>query len=213
MGWGTSNYAAFGIEVVKLAFNSREIELPCRPPVSFAGFQVDQFPDMTIRILTAVSIHDPLILRVSRNPSARSHSLLHEVINSCPALTGQADKHLGVLRRVTDRLVRKGLEEIFHQKHRKHVIAKNHTRGLVIRKLWVQPEPKAFEESVGTLEIPHWKIHVDLSIHNFILCQVLFQHVGIPSIDHCPFCRSHLTATSPKNSRTPFLNFCIVRTG
>src|SRR5215510_4642046 len=84
MGWGTSNYAAFGIEVVKLAFNSREIELPCRPPVSFAGFQVDQFPDMTIRILKAVSIHEPLILGVSRNPSARSHSLLHEVINSCP---------------------------------------------------------------------------------------------------------------------------------
>src|SRR5262245_40465558 len=56
---------------------------------SLLRLQVDQFPDVTVRILEAVPVHESLILRLSRSTSSRSDRLLHELVDSRATLTGK----------------------------------------------------------------------------------------------------------------------------
>ena len=82
---------------------------------------------MSVKILKAVPVHEPLILRLLRSTPAGSDCFLHEFINLCTTLAWKADKSFSGLRGVTNLLGRKRLKETLGEKHCVDVLAKNYT--------------------------------------------------------------------------------------
>src|SRR5215208_3511987 len=61
-----------------------------------AWLHINQLPNVTIQILEPVSIHKTMVLRLIVSGATGGDSFANHLIDICPALERQADKHFGI---------------------------------------------------------------------------------------------------------------------
>src|SRR5882672_3626624 len=91
---------------------------------------VDEFPGVSIEILVAVDVHEPMVLGRARHRATSGARFGDELVHLFAAAAGDAGQHFRRLRRIDDRLVGEAAEELLDQQHHEQVVAENHAASV-----------------------------------------------------------------------------------
>src|SRR3569832_683682 len=83
------------------------------------GLHVDQFPDVPIRVLEAMAIHEAMVLGFVVGRTASSNGSAYHGVRHSPTVARQADQHFRFSHGIAYRLGREALEAIAHQQQDK----------------------------------------------------------------------------------------------
>src|SRR3569833_1943797 len=133
------------------------------------GLHVDQFPDVPIRVLEAMAIHEAMVLGFVVGRTASSNGSAYHGVHRCPTVARQADQHFRMSHGIAYRLGREALEAIAYQQHDEDVVADDHASCRVVGELLVEAEAELGEESDRTPEVGNGQIDEYLGGHGILL--------------------------------------------
>src|SRR3569833_1586051 len=104
------------------------------------GLHVDQFPDVPIRVLEAMAVHEAMVLGFVVGRTASSNGSAYHGVHRCPTVARQADQNYRMSHNNTNRLGREALEAIAYQQQDKEDVADDQTSCRVVGELLVEAE-------------------------------------------------------------------------
>src|SRR5262245_45532962 len=122
-------------------------------------------PCMTVEVVKAPAIHEPMVLKFTGFDCTRLESNLDKVVDLRPAFERQGGQLLGEPGRVRDLLLGERLEFCVREQHRVNIVRDDHTGCRVIGELRVELEAKLLEERHRSLEVLHRLVYENLPGH------------------------------------------------
>src|SRR5688500_8948144 len=101
---------------------------------------------MSIQVLEAMTIHEPLVLLRNRGSRTGFHRFAHHLIYFFFAVCRQCQYNFSSFGGVSDFFSDKAFKKLFHQQHHKDILTYYHAGGVLISELRIESESKLCKE-------------------------------------------------------------------
>ncbi len=123
---------------------------------------VEDFPQMTIGVLEAPSVHKSMIHRIIKLRSPGRQSPVYDLVHLLSAIRGKGENDFGMAGCIGNFLVRKAHEVLFGLQHSKNMLANHETCSILVRKLRVKLKTDLVKKSLRLVQIFDRQIDKDL---------------------------------------------------
>src|SRR5262249_1829413 len=125
----------------------------------------EDLPGMTVEVVEAPAVHEPIILKFTGFDCSRFESCLEKVVDLRLAFERQGGQLLGEPGRVRDLLLGESLKFCVCEQHRVNIVRYHHASRRFIGELRVELEAKLLEERHRALEILHREVDENFPDH------------------------------------------------
>ena len=129
-------------------------------------FHPEHFPDVTVQVIEAASVHEAVVLRRSALRCTGGDRLIVDRVHSILALEGKGQEHFGVLGRITGRLPfrQETLQAFGRVQHCTDGVTDHQRSRIVVGELGIERIAERFEEGFRLGKVVDLHVDEDLGV-------------------------------------------------